>query len=474
MYEYIIGLEVHCELMTHTKMFSPSPVSFGKEPNTMVNEIDLGMPGIMPCLNKKGVEYALRVCHALHMDIDELVVFDRKNYYYSDLTKGFQITQQEHPIGKNGYLDINVDGKIKRISIERLHMEEDTAKQLHYSDYSLIDYNRSGIPLIEIVSEPVINSGKEAMLYLEKLRQIFLYTEVSDARLEEGSMRCDVNVSVRKKGTDILGTKCEIKNLNSMSNVAKAIDYEAKRHIQLIEEGKEVLQETRRYDEASKQTVLMRSKGDAVDYKYYREPNILPIRLDHQWVENIKQSLPMMMDERYELYTETYHLPSNEARTLVEHKDLSDFFNECLEYCSDDQILSHYMVGDVQAYLNKHNLSIKESMLKPSDLGKLIDLIHNKEISSAQGKKVFNIMMEEGKDPLKIIEENHMRLIRDEDELKVIINQILDDHPKSIEDYKRGKTKVIGYLVGQLMKETHGQSDPEIGRKLIGEILDER
>ena len=281
-FETVIGLEVHCELTTNSKMFSSSPVTFGKDPNTQVNEVDLGMTGTLPVLNKKGVEYALRVCHTLNMEINELLRFDRKNYYYSDLPKGFQITQDRYPIGRNGTMEIEVDGKKKIIEIERLHMEEDTAKQLHFDDHTLIDYNRAGIPLIEIVTKPTIRSGKEAAAYLEKLRSIFLYTEVSDAKMEEGSMRCDVNISIRPYGSDQFGTRTEIKNLNSISNVQKAIEFEASRQEKILLAGGEVLQETRRFDEALKETVLMRSKGDAVDYKYYPEPNILPIRLDHQ------------------------------------------------------------------------------------------------------------------------------------------------------------------------------------------------
>ena len=264
-FEVIIGLEVHCELTTQSKMFSASPVTFGQAPNTKVNEVDLGMTGTMPVLNKTGVEYAVRVCHALNMEIDELLRFDRKNYYYSDLPKGFQITQDRFPIGRNGTMEIEVDGKKKTIEIERLHMEEDTAKQLHFDDHTLIDYNRSGIPLIEIVTKPNIRSGREAAAYLEKLRSIFLYTKVSDAKMEEGSMRCDVNVSIRPFGSDKFGTRTEIKNLNSISNVQKAIEFEVSRQEKILLQGGKVMQETRRYDEGLKETVLMRSKGDAVD-----------------------------------------------------------------------------------------------------------------------------------------------------------------------------------------------------------------
>ena len=377
-YERVIGLEVHCELKTNSKMFSASPVTFGEDPNTMINEVDMGMTGTLPCLNKRGVEFAIRVCHALHMEIDELLCFDRKNYYYSDLPKGFQITQDKRPIGRNGYLMIEVDGEEKRIDIERLHMEEDTAKQLHLTDYSLIDYNRAGIPLIEIVTKPCIRSGKEASAYLEALRQVFLYTEVSDAKLEEGSMRCDVNVSIRPFGQEAFGTRTEIKNLNSISNVQKAIDYEAGRQQEVIESGGEVLQETRRYDEVEKVTTVMRSKGDAVDYKYYTEPNILPIRLDHAWVEQIKDELPMMAGEREKHYEEEYGIPKVDAKILVSTKSMSDYFNEVIKYTKNYKNASNWLLGDVLAFLNKNNQSYDDIELNTKDQIKI--LLEEKEI----------------------------------------------------------------------------------------------
>ncbi|MCD7809117.1 MAG: Asp-tRNA(Asn)/Glu-tRNA(Gln) amidotransferase subunit GatB, partial [Erysipelotrichaceae bacterium] len=346
-FEQVIGLEVHCELKTNSKMFSASPVTFGEEPNTMVNEIDMGMTGTMPSVNKRAVEYAIRVCHALHMDIDELLCFDRKNYYYADLPKGFQITQEKRPIGKNGYIDIDVSGKQKRVDIDRLHMEEDTCKQFHFDDYSLLDYNRAGIPLIEIVTRPNIRSGAQAAAYLEKLRQILLYTDVSDAKMEEGSMRCDVNISIRPYGKEELGVRTEIKNLNSISNVQKAIEYEAMRQENVIMQGGHVIQETRRYDETLKQTVVMRAKGDAVDYKYYCEPNILPIRLSHDWVMQIKKNLPMLADERAKKYMNDYGISNIDAQILVASKDISDFFEETIQYCQEYKLICHWLLGDV-------------------------------------------------------------------------------------------------------------------------------
>ena len=296
-YFVTIGIEIHCELKTNTKMFSGAPVRFGEVANTCTSVVDLGHPGCLPCVNKEAVALAIKACTAMHCDLETLVRFDRKNYYYSDLPKGFQITQQFHPIGTNGYVEIDVDGEKKQIRIERIHMEEDTAKQFHKDTGTYIDFNRAGTPLIEIVSKPDMHSAKEAAAYVETLRKNLLYLNVSDVKMEEGSMRCDVNISL-SKDKDTLGTKTEIKNLNSISNVQKAIDYEAGRQQEVIESGGEVLQETRRYDEVEKVTTVMRSKGDAVDYKYYTEPNILPIRLDHAWVEQIKDELPMMAGER--------------------------------------------------------------------------------------------------------------------------------------------------------------------------------
>ena len=473
-FEQVIGLEVHCELKTNTKMFSSAPVTFGEDVNTQVNEVCLAMTGTMPVLNRRGVEFAIRVCHALHMEIDELLCFDRKNYYYSDLPKGFQITQDKRPIGRNGYLDIEVDGEIKRVEIERLHMEEDTAKQFHFDDFSLIDYNRSGIPLIEIVTRPNIRSGSEAAAYLEKLRQIFLYTDVSDAKMEEGSMRCDVNISIRPFGSEKFGTRCEIKNLNSISNVQKAIEFEALRHEKELIQGRAIAQETRRFDEDSKETVTMRAKGDAVDYKYYTEPNILPIRLDHNWVEEIKANLPMMADERVKIYIEQHDIPKTEAHILVTSKELSDFYEETVKTCKEYKLVCNWLLGEVQAYLNKNNMTINETKLTPAYLGKMISFIQDGTISSKQAKVVFESLMKEGKDPEIIIEEKHMKQISDPETLTSIINEVLDANEQSIIDFKNGKDRAVGFLVGQIMKKTGGQANPKVTNQILIRLLKER
>ncbi len=473
-FEQVIGLEVHCELKTNSKMFSAAPVTFGEEPNTKVNEVDMGMTGTMPVLNKRGVEFAIRVCHALHMEIDELLCFDRKNYYYSDLPKGFQITQDKRPIGRNGYLDIEVDGQVTRVEIERLHMEEDTAKQFHFDDYSLIDYNRAGIPLIEIVTRPNIRSGAQAAAYLEKLRQIFLYTDVSDAKMEEGSMRCDVNISIRPFGSDAFGTRTEIKNLNSISNVQKAIEFEALRQEKVLIQGGAVSQETRRFDEDSKETVMMRAKGDAVDYKYYTEPNILPIRLDHQWVLQIKENLPKLADEREKEYIEKHGLPKTDAHILVSSKEISDFYEKTIETCQEYKLVCNWLLGEVQAYLNKENLLITQTKLTPEYLGKMITFIQDGTISSKQAKKVFECLMSEGKDPEVIIEEKGMKQISNPEELTKIINEVLDANEQSIQDFAAGKDRAVGFLVGQIMKKTGGQANPKVTNQILIQLLKER
>lgn len=473
-FETVIGLEVHCELKTNSKMFSPAKVSFGETPNTNISNIDLGMTGTMPVLNKMGVEFAIRVCHALNMEIDDLICFDRKNYYYADLPKGFQITQDERPIGRNGTMEIEVDGVKQIIEIERLHMEEDTAKQLHFDNHSLLDYNRAGIPLIEIVTKPTIRSGKAAAAYLERLRQIFLYTDVSDAKMEEGSMRCDVNISLRPYGADFFGTRTEIKNLNSISNVQKAIEYEYKRQESVLLDNGAVEQVTMRFDEASKSTVVMRKKGDAVDYKYYTEPNILPIRLDKNWINEIKENLPEMPESRVDRYVSCYDISFTDANILVQSKDVSDFFEEAIKYTSSYKNICNWLLGEVQAYLNKTNTTIDKTVLTPNNLAKMINFIDDETISSKQAKIVFEEMITTGKEPEVVIEEKNMKQISSPEALGKIIDEVLDNNLQSIDDYKNGKDRAVGFLVGQIMKASGGQANPGMTSKILMEKLKDR
>lgn len=471
MYDVNIGLEVHCQLNTNTKMFSNAPVTFNEEVNSKANEVDLSMIGILPTVNQKAIESALKVCHVLNLKIDELIRFDRKNYYYSDLPKGYQITQQFHPIGREGYLDIEVDNNIKRIEIERLHLEEDTAKQIHNDDYTLIDYNRAGIPLIEIVTKPVISNGKEASLYLEKLRQVLLYTNVSEANMSKGTLRVDVNISLKKKNTDKLGTKCEIKNLNSISNVAKAIDYEIKRQTQILDSNKIIRQETRRYDENHKQTVLLRIKEDAIDYKYFSEPNILPIRLDHEYVNMIIHDIPMMIDERYDLYVNKYHLSKENAHVLVYNKELSDYYNEVIKNTDNYILASNIIISDLLAYLNENGINVSELAVMPYSVATLVNEVDSDRISINIAKQVLIEMLENNKEPIDIIKEKHLYQISDIEELTNIINKVLEDNPKSINDYINGKNKAKGYLLGQVMRVTKGRANGKKTNEILDNIL---
>lgn len=472
-FETIIGIEIHCELKTKTKMFSGAPIEFGAEPNTCVNEVDLGMPGILPCVNKQAVASAIKACTAMHCDVDPLVKFDRKNYYYSDLPKGFQITQQFYPIGSGGYVDIEVDGKEKRIRLNRIHMEEDTAMQHHTADGTYIDFNRAGTPLIEIVSEPDMRNGKEAQAYVDKLRSNLYYLGVSDVKMEEGSLRCDVNVSIRPYGTDLMGVKSEIKNLNSISSIQKAIDYEAKRQSELILSGKQVEQTTRRYDDKSGKTILMRKKEGNVDYKFFPEPNIFPIKLDEKWVKEIQENLPELPDQRKQSYMDKYGLNSYDAEQLVLMKELSDFYNEVVKNTKEYKLAANWVLVDLLGALNKQNKSITESKIKPEHLAELIEMIQSKEISGKQAKVIFEEVLN-GKDPKAVAEAKGMKQLSDSSLISELVKKALDNNPKSIEDYKNGKDRAVGFLVGQVMKLSKGQANPAMTSKLIIEELKKR
>lgn len=472
-YEVVIGIEIHCELKTKTKMFSGAPVSFAEEVNTCTNEVDLGMPGVLPSLNKEAVACSIRACTALHCEIDPLVKFDRKNYYYSDLPKGFQITQQFYPIGSNGYVMIDTDEKEKKIRINRIHMEEDTAKQFHTFNGSLLDFNRAGTPLVEIVSEPDIRNGKEAAAYVEKIRNILFYLGVSDVKMEEGSMRCDVNISLRPEGSNVLGTKAEIKNLNSISNVQKAIDYEIERQSEILASGGQVEQATRRYDEATRTTVLMRMKEGAVDYKYFPEPNIFPVLLDQAWIQNIIDTLPELPEQRKEKYLNEYKLNESDANQLVESKELSDFYDQVVTFTDEYKMAANWVMVEMVAYLNKNNIKLIDNPLNPKHLAAMIKMIKAQEISGKQAKVVFEEMML-GKDPKKVVEEKGMKQMSDTSAILAMVTSVLDANPQSIEDFKNGKDRAVGFLVGQVMKMSKGQANPAMTNKMIVEELKKR
>ena len=471
-YEVIIGIEIHCELKTKTKMFSGTPVLFGAPANTCVNEIDLGHPGTMPCLNKQAVAMAVQACTALNMEIDPLVRFDRKNYYYTDLPKGFQITQQFYPIGRRGHVEIETENGPKIIRIERLHMEEDTAKQFHYDAGTLIDFNRAGTPLVEIVSEPDIRSGREAMAYVEKLRQTLYYLGVSDVKMEEGSMRCDVNISLRPVGTEKFGVKTEIKNLNSISNVQKAVEYEIERQTQILNEGGQVVQETRRFDEASRTTISMRKKEGAVDYKYFPEPNIFPIQLDPEWIRQLQAAMPEMPEVRQARYAEL-GLPENDIALLVANKELADYYDQVMKHTQHAKIAANWVIVELPAGLTKLNTKLAENPVAPQAMAELVNMIVGGEISGKQAKIVFEEVLQ-GKDPKQVAQEKGMKQLSDSSALIALINQVLDDQPQSITDYKNGKDRAVGFLVGQVMKKSKGQANPAMTNKLIVEELKKR
>ena len=473
-FETVIGIEIHCELNTKTKMFSSAPNVFGKDVNTQVSAVDLAHPGTMPTVNKQAVIYAIMACEALNLKIDNELWFDRKNYFYSDLPKGYQITQDKRPIGRDGYLDIETSNGLKRIGIERIHMEEDTAKQSHYGNYTLIDYNRCGVPLIEIVSKPEIRSGEEAAKYVEKLRAILSYCGVSDCKMEEGSMRCDVNISIRPFGSEKFGVRTEIKNLNSINNVQKAIEYEVSRHEKLLLKGQSVEQETRRFDETTKQTVLMRKKTDAVDYKYFTEPNIMPIKLSDKFINDAKALVPELPDARFNRYLTSLKLSEYDAKQLTISKNVSDYYEKVVKNFNEPKIVANWILGDIFSYLNKNNKAIDDLKLSPENLAKLLLLLKEGKVSSKQGKDLLNIIIESNENPEELAKTKGMVQESDEGLIMDYINEVLSENPNAIATYKSGRDNILGFLVGQVMKKSKGKANPAITSKLLKEEIMKR
>ncbi|MGN8646739.1 Asp-tRNA(Asn)/Glu-tRNA(Gln) amidotransferase subunit GatB [Gracilibacillus sp. HCP3S3_G5_1] len=474
-FETVIGLEVHVELKTASKIFSPAPNAFGSEPNSNVNPIDLGYPGVLPVLNEEAVNYAMKAAMALNCEIATDTKFDRKNYFYPDNPKAYQISQFDQPIGENGWIEIEVNGEKKRIGITRLHLEEDAGKLTHGDDgYSLVDYNRQGTPLVEIVSEPDIRTPEEAYAYLEKLKNIIQYTGVSDCKMEEGSLRCDANISIRPVGQEEFGTKTELKNLNSFSFVQKGLEFEEKRQREVLLNGGEILQETRRYDEQKKETILMRVKEGSDDYRYFPEPDLVPLYIDDEWKERIRAEIPELPDARRERYVKELDLPVYDAGVLTSTKEMSDFFEATIEAGADTKQASNWLMGEVSAYMNKQQVEIQDLKMTPEALAKMIKLIGDGTISSKMAKKVFAELVENGGDPEKIVKEKGLVQISDEGQLREIITGILDENEQSIIDYKNGKDKALGFLVGQTMKATKGQANPPMVNKIILEEIEKR
>ena len=471
-FETVIGLEVHVELKTDSKIFSPSPAHFGAEPNTNTNVIDLGYPGVLPVVNKRAVEWGMKAAMALNMTVARESKFDRKNYFYPDNPKAYQISQFDQPIGENGWIDIEVNGETKRIGITRAHLEEDAGKLTHKNGYSLVDLNRQGTPLIEIVSEPDIRTPEEAYAYLEKLRSIIQYIEVSDVKMEEGSMRCDANISIRPYGQDEFGTKTELKNLNSFTFVKKGLEYEEKRQEQVILAGGTIEQETRRFDETTGATKLMRVKEGSDDYRYFPEPDIVPMVISDEWMEEVRKTIPELPDARQKRYQEELGLPAYDAHVLTLTKEMSDMFEKTVSLGADPKLASNYLMVDVNAYLNKVQKELSETKLTAEGLAGMIKLITDGTISSKIAKKVFAELIEHGGDAEKIVKEKGLVQVSDSGQLLAWVNEALDNNPKSIEDYKNGRDRAIGFLVGQIMKASKGQANPQmINKMLLEEIV---
>lgn len=474
-YETIIGLEVHVELKTKSKIFSASPNEFGAEPNSNTSVVELGYPGTLPVLNKQAVEYAMKAAMALNCEVATDTKFDRKNYFYPDNPKAYQISQHDKPIGENGWIDIEVNGEKKRIGITRLHLEEDAGKLMHTGDgYSLVDYNRQGTPLVEIVSEPDIRTPEEAYAYLEKLKSIIQYTGVSDCKMEEGSLRCDANISLRPVGQEKFGTKTELKNLNSFNFVQKGLEYEVVRQEQVLSSGGVIEQETRRYDESTKETILMRVKEGSDDYRYFPEPDLVALHIDDDWKERVRADIPTLPDERKKRYVEELGLPAYDAQVLTITKEMSDFFDGTVKAGADAKLASNWLMGEVSAYLNAENKELHDTALTPEGLAGMIKLLKDGTISSKIAKKVFKELIENGGDAEKIVKEKGLVQISDEGTLRKMVGETLDANPKSVQDYKEGTERAIGFLVGQIMKASKGQANPQMVNKILIEEIKKR
>ena len=466
-YKKTVGIEVHCELKTNSKMFIDSINNYGGVANVNINEIDFALPGTLPTINSYGIELGIKAALALNCKINKKVVFDRKNYYYPDLPKGYQITQARNPIGVDGYVEIEVDGIKKKIGIHDIHLEEDTCKSTHAESKSYLDFNRNGVPLIEIVSEPDISSAKEAMAYLEKLRELLLYTNVSDCKMEEGSMRCDVNVSVSK--TDKLGTRTETKNIGSISSVGRAIIAEAIRQIEELERGNIIREETRRFDEKENRTILMRVKETGNDYRYFPEPDIPAFTLEDSYIDSIKNNMEVLPDVRRNTYIEAGINPIN-IEKIISNKQISDYL---LDIKANLVIASNLLLGEISAYLNKTGKKLEETKLSKDKFTILVDKLDKKEINNQIFKEILVELMETDNDINKIIESKKSDSI-DEDKLISIIENIINLNPASVEDYKQGKDRAIKFLMGQVMKETKGKADPKLANTLLVDELSKR
>ncbi len=474
-FETVIGLEVHVELKTNSKIFSPAPAHFGAEPNSNTNIVDWGYPGVLPVMNKQALEFGMRAALALNCEISKETHFDRKNYFYPDNPKAYQISQFDQPIGHDGWIEIEVEGKKKKIRIERVHLEEDAGKNMHgIGGYSYVDLNRQGTPLIEIVSEADMRSPEEAYAYLEALRSIIQFTDVSDVKMEEGSMRCDANISIRPYGQEAFGIKTELKNLNSMTFVKKGLAFEEKRQANVLLSGGEIQQETRRFDETTNKTILMRVKEGSSDYRYFPEPDLPRFVIDDEWINEVQASLPEMPQSRRQRYIHEMDLPEYDAMVLTQTKEMSDFFEATIAQGADAKQVSNWLMGEVSAYLNSEKLALADTKLTAENLAGMIQLIADGTISSKIAKKVFRELITNGGSAKEVVEAKGLVQLSDPAQLLPMINDILDQNSQSVEDFKNGKDRAVGFLVGQIMKASKGKANPGVVNKLLQEELAKR
>lgn len=483
-YKVLIGLEMHCEISeTNTKVFSSAANNYTDLPNSNIRPLDMAFPGTLPVVNKEAVKKALMASMILNCKQPEYLYFERKNYYYPDLPKGFQITQETKPapVGIYGTLDYECNGEVKTVRINNIHLEEDSASSTHFDDCSTLDYNRAGVPLLELVTEPDFRSADEAVAFLETMRSIYQYSGISEADSKKGQVRCDVNISIMDENLDETnpanwGTKVEIKNVNSFSNVRDAINSEIERQIELKEAGEydALEQQTRRYDEMTGTTVYMRGKVDAIDYKYFIEPNIPKIKISSEWLEEIRISIPKLANERKEIYINKYGINPVDAKTIVKEKSIADYYESAIKLGANPKVVSNWVTGNILGYLNKNDLEIKDIYLTPQMLVELIKMIDDGKISSKQSKDVFVKVLEDKKIPSVIVEELGIKQIGGEDEILKVVTEVLDEQPAAIETYRQGRTNIVDFLVGQVMKKTKGQANPAITRNMMISEIEKR
>jgi aspartyl-tRNA(Asn)/glutamyl-tRNA(Gln) amidotransferase subunit B len=474
-YEPVIGLEIHVELSTNSKMFCGCKVAFGGEPNTRTCPICLGMPGSLPVINEKSIESTAKIGLAFNCEIASSTQFHRKNYFYPDMPKNYQISQYDLPICLKGFLNVEVGDKANKVGITRVHLEEDTGKLMHVgetgriagAEYAQVDFNRAGTPLVEIVSEPDIRSAEVAKNFLQKLRNTLLYLEVSDCNMEEGSLRCDANISIRPVGSAAFGTKVELKNMNSFKAVYRGIDYEINRQEKLLREGGVIVQETRHWDAANNVTISLRSKEEAHDYRYFPEPDLVPMSLTEEWIDKIRKELPELPDRRKLRFMNSYNLSSSDAETLINPKELGDYFEECMLMYPDSKTVFNWIMGELSYHLNTANLTFDKSPVSPSKLIGLLKLIDSGTISGKMAKEVFEVMFSSGRGAEEIIEEKGLTQIVDQTAIEAVIDEVIKENPKIVEEYKSGKERVFGFLVGQVMKKTRGQANPKLANDLL-------